>query len=60
MIFYSSSSKKKKKCIKRYGFSSFARNLSNKYGNPLLDTATKTALGVLKTTSKKDSIRQLK
>ena len=29
---------------KRYEFSSFARNLSNKYRKKLLDTATKTGL----------------
>ena len=32
---------------------SFGRNLRNKYGKKLLDTATKTGLDVLKTTSKK-------
>ena len=31
-----------KKYFKRYGFLSFTRNLSNKYGKKLLDTATKT------------------
>ena len=31
----------------------FARNLSNKYGKQLLDTATKTGLDALKTASKK-------
>ena len=34
-------------------FLSFARNLSNKYGKQLLDTATKTAIESLKTASKK-------
>ena len=29
------------KYVKRYGFLSFRRNLSNKYGKQLLDTATK-------------------
>ena len=33
---------------------SFARNLSNKCGKQLLDTATKTELDTLKTTSKKE------
>ena len=32
---------------------SFAENLSNKYGETLLDTATKTGLGAEKTASKK-------
>ena len=36
-----------------YDFFSFARNLSNKYGKQLLDTATKTKLDALKTVSKK-------
>ena len=31
-----------RKYFKRYGFLSFTRNLSNKYGKKLLDTATKT------------------
>ena len=34
-------------------FLSFARNLSNKYGKQLLDTATKTGIQSLKTASKK-------
>ena len=38
---------------KGYGFLSFGRNLRNKYGKKLLETATKTGLDVLKTTSKK-------
>ena len=42
-----------RKCIKRYGFLSFASNLSNKYGKQFLDTATKTGLDALKTASKK-------
>ena len=42
-----------RKYVKGYGFLSFARNLSNKYGKILLDTATKTELDALKTTSKK-------
>ena len=33
---------KTKKYIKVHGFLSFAKNLSNKYGKKLLDTATKT------------------
>ena len=33
-------------------FLSFGRNLSNKYGEQLLGTATKTGIGVFKTASK--------
>ena len=40
------------KYIKGYIFISFARNLSNKFGKQLLDTATKTGLNTLKTSSK--------
>ena len=36
-----------------YGFLSFARNLSNKYGKQLLDAAAKTGLDTLKTASEK-------
>ena len=39
--------------VKGYGFLSFVRNLSNKHGKQLLDTATKTGLDALKTASKK-------
>ena len=41
------------KYVKGNGILSFARNLSNKYGTLLLDTATKTGLDVLKTVFKK-------
>ena len=41
-----------KKYVKGYGFLSFARNLSNKYGKTLLDTTTKTGINALKTDSK--------
>ena len=34
------------KCVKRYGFLSFVRNQSYKYGRKILDTATKTGDGV--------------
>ena len=37
-----------RKYVKRYGFLSFERNLSNKYGRQLLDT-TKTGTDVVKT-----------
>ena len=49
-----------RKYVKGYGFLSFVRNLSSKYGKQLLDTATKTVLDALKTASKKESIKQLK
>ena len=42
-----------RKYNKWYGFFSFARNLSNKYGTILLDTATKTGLDSAKNTSQK-------
>ena len=41
-----------KKCVKGYGFLSFARNLSSKYGKILLDTATKIRPDATKTASK--------
>ena len=41
------------KYVKGYGFLSFGRNLANKCGRQLLDTATKTGLEALKTVSKK-------
>ena len=44
---------KSRKYVKGYGFQSFARNISNKYGKQLLDTATKTGPDALITTSKK-------
>ena len=42
-----------RKYIKGYGFLSFARNFIGKYGKQLLDTATKTGVNALKTSSKK-------
>ena len=42
-----------RKHVKGYGFLSFVRNLANKYGRQLLDTATKAGLDALKTASKK-------
>ena len=42
-----------RKYVKGYGFSSFARNSSKKYGKELLDTTTKTGLDAVKTASKK-------
>ena len=38
--------------VKGYGFLSFARNLFNKYGKKLLDTAKKTGLDAAKNASK--------
>ena len=38
--------------VKGYGFMSFARSMSNKYGNKLVDTA-KSATDAIKTTSKR-------
>ena len=40
--------------VKRYGFMSFARSMSNKYGKKLVDTAKKSVTDVIKTTSKKE------
>ena len=42
-----------RKYVKRYGFLTFVKNLSNKYENELLDIATKTGLDALKSASKK-------
>ena len=39
--------------VKGYGFFSFARNLSTKYGDQLLDTTTKPRQDALKTNCKK-------
>ena len=41
------------KYVKRYGFVSFGRNLSNKYGKQLLGTATKIRLDAKKLLPKK-------
>ena len=53
MTRHSVLSPRKRKYIKGYGFLSFARYLSNKYGKKLIDTATKTGLDASKTASKK-------
>ena len=42
-----------RKYIKGYGFLLFTKNLSNKYGKQILDTAIGTALDNLKTAFKK-------
>ena len=39
--------------VKGYGFLSFAKNLSNKYSQNLIDTAKKSATDALKTASKR-------
>ena len=39
--------------VKEYGFMSFARSMSNKYGKKLVDTAKKSATDAIKTTSKR-------
>ena len=44
-----------RKYVKGYGFLSFARNLSNKYGKHILDSPAETRINVLKTFSKKVS-----
>ena len=39
--------------VKGYGFMSFARSMSNKYGKKLVDTAKKSARDAMKTASKR-------
>ena len=39
--------------VKGHGFLSFAKNLSNKYGKKLLDTAKKSTTDAIKTASKR-------
>ena len=39
--------------MKGYGFLSFARSMSNKYGKKLVDTAKKSATDAIKTSSKR-------
>ena len=39
--------------VKDYGFMSFARSMSNKYGKKLVDTAKKSATDAIKTDSKR-------
>ena len=40
-------------CVKGYGFMSFARRMSNKYGQKLVNTAKKSATDAIKTASKR-------
>ena len=42
-----------RKCSKGYGFLSFTWNLSDKYGEKILNPATKTGVDAVKTGSKK-------
>ena len=42
-----------RKYVKGYGFLSFAKNLGNKYGKKLMDTATKTGMDAAKIASKR-------
>ena len=51
---------RKRRYVKRYGFLLVARNLSNKYGKKLLDTATEIGLDAAKSASKTLFINQLK
>ena len=39
--------------LKGYGFFSFAKNIGNKYGKKLFDTAKKSTTDVIKTASKR-------
>ena len=41
-----------RKYVKGYGFLSFPKKISNKYGKKLMDTATKAGIDAAKTTSK--------
>ena len=42
-----------RKYVKDYGFLLFARKCGDKYGKKIMDTATKTGIGVAKTASKR-------
>ena len=42
-----------RKCVKGYGFLSFARKFGNNYGKKLMDTAAKTGIDAAKTASKR-------
>ena len=46
-----------KKYVKRYGFLSFAKNLSDEHVKKLLNTATKTESDTIKIASKKKPIK---
>ena len=42
-----------RKYVKGYGFLSFAKNVGNKYGKELMDTASKTEMDAAKIASKR-------
>ena len=42
-----------RKYVKGYGFLSFAKEIGNKYGKKLMDTATKTGMDAAKISSKR-------
>ena len=42
-----------RKYVKGYGLLSFAKQINNKYGKKLIDTATKTEIDAAKTASKR-------
>ena len=42
-----------RKCVKGYGFLSFARKFGDKYGKKLMDTAKKTGIDAAKAASKR-------
>ena len=48
-----STEQKFRKYVKGYGFLSFERKFVDKYGQKLMDTATKTGIGTAKTASKR-------
>ena len=44
---------RERRYVERYGFLSFVRNLNNKYGQKLIDSAKTSATDVFKITSKR-------
>ena len=44
---------RERRYVERYGFLSFARNLNNKYGQKLIDSAKKPATDAFKIASKR-------
>ena len=46
--------------VKGYGFMSFTRSMSNKYGKKIVDTAKKSATDAIKTASKEQYKKLLK
>ena len=51
---------RERRYVKGYGFLSFARNLNNKYGQKLADSAKKSATDALKIAGKELFKKQLK